>query len=220
MMSARKKVPLVFAHGWGFHGGVWSQIAPCFPDYEVSYFGADYIRGGPLSVDAIPDRSIVVGFSFGLVQALLSKPVSLYGVVSICGFDSLENRGRGDAVRNIQAGFARNPYAQMRGFWSNCGIARFADDGNLNDAELERGLRDMLELDARPQLNALTCPVLALASRDDLIVPIEVTDAVFSNADLGGASVVMSETGGHALPLTRGAWCVAQINEFLEAHVA
>ncbi len=71
--------------------------------------------------------------------------------------------------------------------------------------------------DARAKRGALTCPVLALAARDDAIVPEAMTEAIWQE-ESGAPSVIWSEDGGHALPLRRPEWCARHILDF--AHAA
>jgi pimeloyl-ACP methyl ester carboxylesterase len=57
--------------------------------------------------------------------------------------------------------------------------------------------------------------VLALFARDDQVVPEALSMRVFEDRE--GVSVASSADGGHALPLTRPAWCAARIKTFVEA---
>jgi len=209
------KPRLVFVHGWGFNAGVWSQIAPHFDSYEITYWGSEYIRYGPPLAPGIPDGSFCVAYSFGVAQVLASNPSNLHGLVSICGFDALVARGRGVAIEAILSGLSRNACAQMRAFWASCGVNRFAPPEAIDGVELEQGLRTMLKLDAREQLRAASYPILALASRDDRVIPFYVSKTVWEKHAL-----VTTDNGGHGLPMSRASWCVEQIKRFLELHVA
>ncbi len=201
---------LVFAHGWGFHAGVWASIVPHFADYDICYCGPEYVSGGPALQKDIPTDAIWIGYSVGLAWLLTHARVKPKALVSIAGFDSLCARGRSKAVRDIQSGLARNAGAQMRAFWATCGVKPFAPLDTLNVTELKRGLEFMLEVDARDALAGVTCPVLALASTDDRVVPYELAQQMFARDVL-----VSSQTGGHGLVLTRPDWCVKEIQRFL-----
>ena len=202
-------------HGWGFHAGVWSQIAPYFDEYEITYWGSEYIGGGPPLAPDIPTGSFCVAYSFGVAQVLALNPSNLRGLVSICGFDALAARGRGAAIEAILSGLSRNAYGQMRAFWASCGVNRFAPREAIDGVELEKGLIAMRRLDARNELRAAAYPILALASRDDRVIPFEVSQAVWEKHGL-----LTSPVGGHGLPMSCASWCVEEIKRFLEIHDA
>ncbi len=213
--GAPAKPKLVFAHGWGFHAGVWSHITPHFDDYEIMFWGPAFIKGGPPVVQEFPSDAVCIAYSFGVAQVLKENPPNLRGLISIGGFDSLVARGREEAVRAILSGLLRNPYAQMRAFWASCGINRFAPAETIDAVVLEQGLLAMLETDTRHQLDALTCPVLGMASADDRVIPFHVSKAVWEKY-----SLLTSQSGGHGLPVTRTSWCVENIKRFLSRHDA
>ena len=66
--------------------------------------------------------------------------------------------------------------------------------------------------DVRRIKEGLRCPVLALASRDDPIVPESMSEAIWGNH-----GIVWSPDGGHVLPLMHPRWCARHVLEFARA---
>ena len=58
----------------------------------------------------------------------------------------------------------------------------------------------------------LACPTLALAARDDAVVPQAMSEAIW-----GSDTIRWSETGGHVLPLKRPQWCARHVFDFAHA---
>jgi pimeloyl-[acyl-carrier protein] methyl ester esterase len=65
--------------------------------------------------------------------------------------------------------------------------------------------------DARKAREALSCPVLALATQDDVIVPPSMSEAIW------GERIIWSPDGGHVLPLKHPDWCACHVLEFAHA---
>ncbi len=63
--------------------------------------------------------------------------------------------------------------------------------------------------DAEDAKADLQCPVLALAARDDAVVPPAMTEAVWQ-----GQNILWSPDGGHVLPMRHSAWCARNVLEF------
>jgi len=54
--------------------------------------------------------------------------------------------------------------------------------------------------------------MLALASRDDTIVPPAMTESIWRDTN-----IVWSNDGGHVLPLRHPRWCARHVLEFVHA---
>ena len=114
------------------------------------------------------------------------------------------------ASRRLKRGLEREPGATLQAFWRSCGASGFAWPEALNVARLDEGLDWLMQWDARQAKAALTCPVLALASRDDAIVPPAMSEAIW------GENIVWSPDGGHVLPLQHAEWCARHVLEFAD----
>ena len=89
----------------------------------------------------------------------------------------------------------------------------------MNSDRLLQGLMWLESWDHRAVLARWSGPLLALAARDDLIVPPKMAEACFSHLDLGSeAGLHWLEQGGHLLPLSRPGWCAARVLAFLAAN--
>ncbi|MEC9367564.1 MAG: alpha/beta fold hydrolase [Pseudomonadota bacterium] len=202
---------LVLVHGWGFHGGIWQELLPRLDGHDLHIVDLGFCRGGPKATTRLPEHSVAIGHSFGLMWLLRHGPRPLKGLVSVCGFDCFHRHVAPEEVDPIRQGIGRNIDAQMRAFWRQCGAPEFSSD-EFDRATLLAGLDWLCRWDARADLESLGAPVLALASEDDPIFPAAASRAVWE----GQSQFHMSSDGGHALPLTRPDWCAARISEFVD----
>lgn len=206
------QMELVLVHGWGFHGGIWKALSERLSDRHHGLVDLGFVRDGPKGIGTWPDNAVYVGHSFGLLWLLKHGPKNMRGLVSIAGFDCFHIHGDTVALADMKAGLERNPGAQMRSFWRACGLDKPIEPATPDPATLKAGLDWLGAWDARAERAALDCPILALGSADDAIVPGPMSEAVWQGQDLR-----MRETGGHGLPLTEPDWCAAEITRFLDA---
>jgi len=198
----------VFVHGWGFHAGIWDDLVKCLPGAEITLIDLGFVAGGPASAVDWPEEAIAVGHSLGLLW-LLKQGRRFRGLVSIEGFDRFCPHVPPSRVAALKRGLARDPGGTMQAFWRSCGAPDFAQTGALDIARLDEGLDWLMQWDAEAAKQALDCPVLALAARNDAIVPPAMTAAIW-----GEAGVVWSPDGGHVLPLRHPDWCARHVLEF------
>jgi len=72
----------------------------------------------------------------------------------------------------------------------------------------------LLDFDGRSRLQAITCPTLVVAARDDMTVPEHFAHALATK--LPNASLTIVDSGGHYFPVTRA----RQFSEAVEAFLA
>ena len=200
----------VLVHGWGFHAGLWDHFVAHLPDAEIARIDLGFISGGPKGVSDWPQDSIAIGHSLGLLW-LLKQGGRFRALVSIQGFDCFSCHIPKSRVLGMQRNLKKDAEATLRAFWQACGTEPFAPKDALNVEALGAGLDWLASWDASAEKAALTCPTLALASRDDRIVPPSMSETIW-NGD-----VIWSEVGGHALPLARPDWCASQVIDFTHA---
>jgi pimeloyl-[acyl-carrier protein] methyl ester esterase len=112
----------------------------------------------------------------------------------------------------LKRGLEREPHGTLQAFWRSCGAAGFALPEALNVARLDEGLDWLMHWDARTAKDELTCPVLALAARDDAIVPPSMSQAIWGDKEL-----IWSPDGGHVLPLIHPRWVARHVLDFAHA---
>ncbi len=205
----------VLVHGWGFHAGVWNEIVRHLPGGSVSLVDLGFIAGGPPSAHDWPEDAVAVGHSLGLLW-LLEQERPFRALVSIQGFDCFCCHIAGSRVAAMREALARDAAATLAAFWRACGTVAFAPAAALDVARLDQGLDWLMHWDARAKRARLTCPMLALAARDDAIVPAAMTEAIWQE-ESAAPSVIWSERGGHALPLRHPEWCARHILDFAHA---
>jgi pimeloyl-[acyl-carrier protein] methyl ester esterase len=199
----------VLVHGWGFHAGIWVDVVGQLGDAEVTLVDLGFVTGGPEGQEDWPEDAIAVGHSLGLLWLLKHGRGRFKGLVSIQGFDRFCPRVAPSRVTALKRGLARDPGGTMQAFWRSCGAPGFASPEMLNVARLDEGLDWLMHWSAESAKADLQCPVLALGSRDDAIVPPAMTSAIWQ-----GAGVVWSPDGGHVLPLRHPDWCARNVLEF------
>ena len=199
----------VFVHGWGYHAGLWKDVIALCPELSVSLVDLGFVAGGPVGVETLPENSIAIGHSLGLLW-LLQQEQRFRAVVSVQGFDCFCCHVPTARVEAMRRGLKQNAAATLGNFWRSCGAPDFADREDLNVDKLDEGLEWLMNWNATGKAAALDCPVLALAARDDPIVPTTMSASIW-----GEQNVTWSDEGGHALPLRRPEWCADRIQGFV-----
>ena len=200
---------VVLVHGWGFHAGTWAEVKKHLPGVKITLIDLGFVTGEPPSPADWPEDAIAIGHSLGVLWLLKEGMGRFKGLVSIQGFDRFCPHVPPSRVAALKRGLARDPYGTMQAFWRSCGTLDFAPPEALNVARLDEGLDWLMHWDARGAKADLQCPVLALAARDDAIVPPAMTEAVWQ-----GENVLWSPDGGHVLPMRHPAWCARNVLEF------
>lgn len=200
---------VVLVHGWGFNAGIWADVLGHLQDVDITLVDLGFIAGGPAGQDDWPEGAVAVGHSLGVLWLLERWRGRFKGLVSIQGFDRFCPHVPPARVAALKRGLARDPGGTMQAFWRSCGAPNFAAPEALNVARLDEGLDWLMHWDAESVKADLQCPVLALGSRDDAIVPAAMTEAIWQ-----GQNVVWSPDGGHVLPMRHPGWCARNVLEF------
>jgi len=202
----------VLVHGWGFHAGIWADVVGHLQGAEITLVDLGFVSGGPKGETDWPPDAIAVGHSLGLLWLLQRGGGKFRALVSVQGFDCFCCYIAPSRVTALKREFAREPQETLQVFWRSCGAAGFALPEALNAGRLEEGLDWLMDWDAREARRKLDCPVLALAARDDAIVPSSMTETIWKDTDIR-----WSQDGGHVLPLRHPRWCARHVFEFANA---
>jgi pimeloyl-[acyl-carrier protein] methyl ester esterase len=198
----------VLVHGWGFHAGLWTGLAGHLEGAEITMLDLGFIAGGPEGKTEWPRDAIAVGHSLGLLWLLARGEGRFRALVSVQGFDCFASHIARSRLAALKRGIEREPYATLEAFWRSCGAPGFAPPKALVLPRLREGLDWLMHWDARDVKEGLQCPVLALAARDDAIVPPAMSQSVW------GEGLIWSPGGGHVLPLRHPQWCARHVLEF------
>ena len=201
----------VFLHGWGFHAGIWADVVKHLGGADVTLFDLGFVAGGPEASTEWPKDAIAVGHSLGAMWLLKRGRGWFRGMVSIQGFDRFCPYVPPSRVAALKRGLKRDAPGTMESFWGSCGAPGFAPPEALNVERLDEGLDWLMHWDAQAAKEKLGCPVLALGSRDDPIVPPAMTEAIWQEA-----GIVWSPDGGHVLPMRHPRWCARHVREFAD----
>jgi len=205
---------LVFVHGWGFNGRLWADMTRCLPQARISLVDLGFVSGGPEASRTWPGETdaqdtIAIGHSLGVLWLLKEGRGCFKGLVSVQGFDRYCPHVPQARVAALKRGLARDAGATLRAFWRSCGAPDFAETDGLNVARLDEGLDWLMHWDAEDAKKSLRCPILTLGSKDDVIVPPAMSEAVW-----GAKTIQWSPDGGHVLPLRHPDWCARHVLEF------
>ena len=202
----------VLVHGWGFHTGIWTDFVSQLDGAGVTLIDLGFVSGGPKGEQDWPSDAIAIGHSLGLLWLLSRGQGRFRALVSVQGFDCFCCHIAPSRVTALKRGIERDPYRTLEAFWRSCGAPGFATREALDVGRLHEGLDWLMHWDARSVKDALECPVLALAARDDAIVPAAMSQAIWPETGL-----IWSPDGGHVLPLRHPRWCARHVLEFADS---
>jgi pimeloyl-[acyl-carrier protein] methyl ester esterase len=209
------KMHFVFVHGWGFNPAIWRDVTGNIGNAEVTLIDLGFISGGPKTPASWPSNAIAVGHSLGLLWLLhraAKEERPFRGLVSIQGFDRFCPHIPSSRVAGMRRGLCRDPSQTLEAFWRGCGTEPFAPPEALNVERLDEGLGWLMDWNESKARGKLACPTLALAARDDEVVPQAMSEAIW-----GSDTIRWSETGGHVLPLKHPEWCANHVLDFAHA---
>jgi pimeloyl-[acyl-carrier protein] methyl ester esterase len=198
----------VLVHGWGFHAGIWTDFVRDLEGADVTLVDLGFVSGGPKGDLDWPPDAIAVGHSLGLLWLLARGGEAFRALVSVQGFDCFRCHIAPSRIAALKRGIEREPLATVEAFWRSCGAPDFAPPEALDVARLHEGLDWLMHWDARDVKERLRCPVLALAARDDAIVPPAMSESIWRQG------LIWSPDGGHVLPLRHPQWCARHVLEF------
>jgi pimeloyl-[acyl-carrier protein] methyl ester esterase len=202
----------VLVHGWGFHAGIFADLISHLDGAETTLINLGFVSGGPKGETDWPADAIAIGHSLGLLWLLEQGGGRFRGLVSMQGFDCFCCHIVPSRIAALKRGLERDPGATLQAFWRSCGAAGFALPEALNVGRLDEGLDWLMHWDARKAKQELACPVLALAARDDAVVPASMSEAIWEDT-----GIIWSQDGGHVLPLRHPRWCARHVLEFANA---
>jgi pimeloyl-[acyl-carrier protein] methyl ester esterase len=206
----------VLVHGWGFNPAIWRDVTGYMRNSEISYVDLGFIAGGPKAAAQWPSDAIAVGHSLGVLwllhRARQEGHAPFRALVSIEGFDRFCPHIPPSRVAGMRRGLRRDAYQTVEAFWRGCGTELFAPADALNVERLDEGLSRLMDWDESKAKAELACPILALAARDDAIVPQAMTEAIWRSD-----TIRWSDTGGHVLPLKHPEWCASHVLDFAHA---
>lgn len=208
----------LFVHGWAFDGSLWNGVRAAMGGRtgavrEAGYFGPVPAQL-PVGLASGHGPVIAVGHSLGLMQLLDTPPDALVGLVAINGFSRFAAAADHPAgvpcrlLHRMRQRLEQDADATATAFRRRCGMAPTPPGPAMRPA-LRAGLELLCDGDGRETLRRLTCPVLALAGRQDPIVPSVLTEACFSR-------IAWVEAGGHLLPLTHPEHCARMLCDFAD----
>ena len=198
---------IVFIHGWGCDASYWDQLAGHLPDKDHHRIDLGYLAPAS-NFDVLGnDEAIYVTHSFGTMWFLQNQPQNLKALIAINGFSAFQHHADERTLKTMMLRLKRAPEKQMQEFWD---VYDLPHSTTLNLPALQKGLRNMIDWDLKTELENLSCPVMSLIGRKDLILNNEIM-----RADWGKYELHVAEDGGHSLPVSHAQWCADKIKTFV-----
>lgn len=206
---------LLFMHGWGFDGGLWSVLTQSLPEWRSEIFDRGYF--GEAREPALTDPVIAVTHSFGAMRVLHNPPPRCAGLIAINGFDCFTARGDTSGVPSrvtdrMIARFERDPQTVLSDFRRRCGADM--PFGRLDEKSLQHDLIALRDMDCTAESVEWKLPILSLQGAQDPILPLAMREAAFCKAPLLERHT--HPAAGHLLPLTDVEYCAQHIRTFAE----
>lgn len=219
-------IGLVFLHGWGFGPSTWDAWLPAFPGAPIVVLDAGYFGPPTPDFDTVRthlphnlDGWLGIGHSHGFARlAALAVPWrGLVGLGSFLHFCPTGNGSAGTPREVLDAMIARleaDAADVLTRFHRRCGVRHIPASGLVPEGlpRLRADLIALRDLDASPP----ECPTLYVHAQDDRIAPVALAQEALkrSQEHHQHTRLALLETGGHGLPLTRAAECIALAQEF------
>lgn len=212
-------IGFALCHGWSFDAQVMARLEKalkqrfpeaCFSVFDLGFSGAEQLPALPSSTEWI-----AIGHSYGFAY-LMNQSVPWKAAVSLNGFTRFCRRPgkpEGTSARIVDAMLKRvadAPRETVAEFRRRCGDANIVHD-HFDREKLLAHLTLLRDLDIAPP----SCPILALASADDVIVPIELSRACFAHDNCRLHEI----PGDHMHPLASPEAHIDLIADFAENHV-
>ena len=201
---------IIFVHGWGLAPDFWKEVIPFFPEYECLCINLGFLgneqKNIPISQNQ--NRDIYVTHSLGTLWTIRNCSENMCSLIAINGFTTFRRFASKEILTEMKSDLLKSPKAHMKDFWNKICIQDSQE--TLNIDMLANGLDWLAEWNEKAHLKTLNIPVLALAGRQDKILPLPQMQKEWSRYDMH-----VHNNGGHILPKTHASWCAQQIKDFL-----
>jgi len=210
---------LVFVHGWALDATTWNGVAAALPGdvgerIDRGYFGKEQ------TLPASDDPCVLVGHSLGFLYGL-SLPRNWKAWIAINSFPRFVTKtGKigcvpPAALRDMRIRLQADAHKTLADFHSLIGAKR--PDGEPNIERLRQSLDELRDFDSA-DVTGYALPGLVLASKNDPLVPQEISTNLAENKDILWHDTTEQGVGGHILPHSDPEFCAKAIKDFLEKH--
>jgi len=208
---------IIFMHGWGCTGAVWDPLIAQFPKDECGVWDRGY-WGQPSLVPFDP-AAVYVTHSQGLYDFLEynQTPRALYILNGFTRFAAAPDWPAGVPARmlsRMQRQWQKNPHQVWTDFMTRAGAIAQPWDDTAHVDFLGQALAELASKDYRAALGRLTCPIHAVGTLDDVIVPETLSEACFS-----GCEGTMRASGGHFLMQSAPQWVTDHLKHWIGQHL-
>jgi pimeloyl-[acyl-carrier protein] methyl ester esterase len=200
---------IIFVHGWGADASYWDNLAPLVKGGE----DAQRVDLGFTNKPAYQPQedALYITHSLGTLWALKHRHKNMRGLVAMNGFACFKSFTPPRILKMMQTGLAKDLVSQMHAFFI---AACMPQQDDLNPNALHEGLEWLVQHDTRPTLAELECPIMALLSGEDKIIPIGAAQEQWADFDTH-----VCADGDHNIPQNRAQWCADHINAYIQEHM-
>ena len=207
----------VFCHGLGFNPSFWQNLRRYFSEKTSMYIDLGYFSN--INIPSIHNTNITIGIghSLGLTKLLESgiKFEFLIGINSFINFLGNNEKIRNKRMLEYKAmirNFKNNPQTTLDHFYKICGIQPL-DTCSLN----KEAIFSDLVLLKQSYLLPTTVPTLIIASKNDLIVPL---DLVYDNFQhYHNVNIELIDSSSHVLGFMEPLLVASKILSFINGKI-
>ncbi|MDA0938672.1 MAG: alpha/beta hydrolase [Proteobacteria bacterium] len=209
---------VVFVHGLGLNSDAWSGVFYLLKNHaHCNFIDLGFIKSNETSnVNEILNLGdIFVGHSIGLLWILcnLTNCKNAKGIISVASIPCFFQFMQDEALLNMKNGFISDITQSMFSFWNRIGFEGDVTPHRVEDVNLENmqnGIEWLRNWDGRSAIKDTKYKILALASRDDVVVTEEISKEVWGDYDLK-----FCDNGSHIPHIKNPFWIASNIIKML-----
>lgn len=211
----------IFCHGWGLDNHFWDPIRPYFSLKKCIYLDAGYFGEKNINLLNLNTQNVFIGIahSMGLIKLLslnikFKAIIGIHSFINFLGFDYLLRQKRIYALQAMQQYFRLDPKKFLLYFYRKNKL----QSAEFNKSSINNNLllKELEQLYLSINLPKRT-PTLILASRNDLVVPINlIADNFINNSNV---NIIMHDNGWHNLCLEYSEFVFKKIINFLKNNI-
>ena len=201
----------VFCHGFAFDKSFWENLQPYFIKEECIFLDLGYFSEKYLPHLEQEDMEFIgIGHSLGLLKLLslnikFAYLIGLNSFVNFLGNEEKLHLKRAQELQILKNNFIAHPIATLKHFYRTCGVS--IENSKIVYINKEPLLED-LEFIAKSFALQDESKTLIIGSKDDAIVPVQVTEDNFTN-------YILLDQGGHGLGVLQAEIIYQNIMSFL-----
>lgn len=202
----------------------WDNISHYFNAHKTTYIDSGYFNNPkPIDANVIENNNcIAIGHSLGLIKLIrhnikFKAIIGINSFINFLGNDPVLKRNRTLEYKALLLQFKRNPQLTLERFYQNCGLYSCENAPNTSQINID-SLQSEFSLLAENCTLPNNTPTLIIASKNDLITPLELIYDNFKK--LKNVQIEEVNSKKHCLGLTESSLIYNKIKVFLNEHIS